>query len=115
MLVVSLLSPGLRNPTAFIGGHSSWVGTGSDATTCGRESLLTNNTQERHSKRLARTCEGAAARKLRHVDPRPGHRPILVRSASVSPRRVVGPSLRWHGQQLPCPKSDASPFAPRHE
>ena len=44
MLVVSLLSPGLRNPTAFIGGQSSWVGTGSDATTCGRLSLLTNNT-----------------------------------------------------------------------
>jgi hypothetical protein len=44
MLVVSRLSPGLRNPTALIGGQSSCVGTGSDATTCGRESLLTNNT-----------------------------------------------------------------------
>jgi hypothetical protein len=55
MLVVSLLSPGLRNPTAFIGGQSSWVGTGSDATTCGRLSLLTNNTCP-HA--LIRTCAG---------------------------------------------------------
>src|SRR3954453_15906695 len=55
MLVVSLLSPGLRNPTAFIGGQSSWVGTGSDATTCGRESLLTNKTCP-HA--LMRTCAG---------------------------------------------------------
>ena len=44
MLDVSRLSPGLRNPTAFIGGQSTWVGTGSDATTCGRVSLLTNST-----------------------------------------------------------------------
>lgn len=39
------LSPGLRRPTWFTGGHSVWTFTGSDTIVCGRVSLFTKATR----------------------------------------------------------------------
>ncbi len=46
MLPVSLVWPGVRNPTWLISGQSVCSGCGSDSMSCGRLSLLMNVTRE---------------------------------------------------------------------